>query len=141
MNKEIKYQLADFELSKLLRESGYNECDVFYYRDSFESDIKLIPEICFIGKLYDNHNHRINILHPEALCTAPMLSNVQYWLRSEFNIHMEIKKSSNPSMGFWVEIDKWGNEEIIENSAREWFDSYENALKDGIKESLKYINK
>lgn len=115
------------ETAKLLKEKGFNE----YCKDVI-SDKGLMMETIF----------RTSKDLPKSFYSCPMQSIAQKWLRETKNLHIEIYRSA---VGYGYAIVKADNGTWQEdddsrgpNDGGLW-DTYEEALETGIRESLKLI--
>lgn len=118
-----------YKVAKLLKEKGYNcPCKHYYRHDSkniFESN----------WFLYNNINYDI------VECTAPKLEDVSKWLREKHNLYVNVYIYN---FKWTVDINRnmdcnINSLEAISYGGCGYFDSYEEALSEGIKEALKLI--
>ena len=125
------------DVAKTLREKGFNEkCRGYFYNGVFCFS-------CF-------HNEYNKTTSTDSLVSAPSLAQAARWLREEHNIHVDVGLAEdflNDADGnvceeriFWAfdiyTIDSLHHFDVEDN--RE-YDSYEEALNEGIKEVLKII--
>ena len=122
---------VSFEVAKLLKEKGYKQSfDESHYE--YGDDGNSYWYSC-IGAydIVDNVTNRYE--RPRITYPCPTLWETQKWLRRERNIHIVIYHSSD-----------W-NHTICNISENEWlsegydFDTYEEALNEGIKEALNLL--
>jgi hypothetical protein len=120
-------ELVTLETAKLLKEKGFNE-----YCKYVISDKGLMMETIF----------RTSKDLPKSFYSCPMQSIAQKWLRETKNLHIEIYRSA---VGYGYAIVKADNGTWQEdddsrgpNDGGLW-DTYEEALETGIRESLKLI--
>ena len=117
--------LISFETARLAKEKGFNlECRK-YNR---------------IGNLYLPHAY-IDKKDLSFTFPAPTQSLLQKWLRDIHNIHISIDLSSDEELKtlipFSYEAMIYYNSEIV--VVRHFFDTYEEALEEALKQSLKLI--
>lgn len=120
-------ELITLETAKLLRKKGFNE----YCKNVI--DINNIPR----ETLY-----RINDDLPKQCFSQPTQSIVQKWLREVKNLHIEIYRNAcgygyiivKANNGTWMEDDDAKGP----NDGGNW-DTYEEALEEGLQEALKLI--
>jgi len=101
----------NYELSLALKEIGYNEQDIAYYRLSFKEEnapFKL-TELAYFRERYDNHNFRLEIHKSaghEAICTAPTYQQAfNFFIEKKVIIYPEyIDCNSKP-----IYVIKWHN--------------------------------
>lgn len=120
-------ELVTLETAKLLKEKGFNE----YCKNVIDID-NILSETLY----------RTNGNLPKKCFSLPTQSIAQRWLRETKNIHICVY---NCACGYGYEISKVDNGTHIASSAYkgtndggEW-DTYEEALETGIRESLKLI--
>lgn len=133
----MKEQLISFETAKLAKEKGYTSNDEWYYKEdgNLSNDLKIITR----------GNNTIS--------NAPTQSLLQKWLREErklfLSIILEVQytreicedsdgKEQNPHYvpeGWYIDL----HNESISLPARGLFKTYEEALEEGLKQSLKLI--
>lgn len=126
---------VSLEVAKLLKEKNYNiPCTSFYDSKNNKHEFKAILE---------NWNHRIwgdKVI--ECFTSIPTLFEVAKWLREKHNKHITV---GNSASGYWWELSKADNGTLIcdynykgSNDGGK-YNTYEEALNEGIKEALKYI--
>ena len=120
-------ELVTLETAKLLREKGFNE----YCKDIIKEDNNRIMQSVF----------RTNKNLPKLCYSRPTQSVAQKWLRETKNLHITIYNSAS---GYTYDISKADMGTVLycfpkgPNDAGNW-DTYEEALETGIRESLKLI--
>ncbi len=120
-------ELVTLETAKLLKEKGFNE----YCKNVIDID-NILRETLY----------RTNDNLPKQCFSLPTQSLAQKWLRETKNLHITIY---NSACGYGYEISKADNGTHIAsstykgtNDGGEW-DTYEEALDNGIQEALKLI--
>lgn len=120
-------ELVTLEAAKLLKEKGFNE----YCKNVID-----------INNILSETLYRTNGNLPKQCFSLPTQSIVQKWLRETKNLHIEIYRSA---VGYGYAIVKADNGTWQEdddsrgpNDGGLW-DTYEEALEAGIRESLKLI--
>ena len=118
---------VSFNVAKLLKEKGYNEpCKQFYckaYDDTWNCDNDCLRfRLVTYSELEDG-----DIL-------IPSLYDAQKWLREKHGIIVDI--DTDYYDGFLFTYQAWSFDKVSEKQS---FDTYEEALNEGIKEALKMI--
>jgi hypothetical protein len=117
----MKEQIITFETAKLAKEKKFDIFTKQEYMISSSGDFWLID--------YNQHPG-----HSEEFIKAPSQSLLQKWLREEHNIHIHICPTDT---GRWLrQLHTTKGEFIL---IEEYFDTYEEALEDGLIEALKLI--
>lgn len=137
----MELTLASYELSKILKQYGYNGKCFCYYRLSLieEAEPFIATEIAYFRQRYDNHNHRIHSQphQIEAICTAPSLEEVKQWFRVEHNLQIEPSFYDDPDtyeFDIWTKDTKWDLGSKCKN-----YETYDQALEAGIYKALEHI--
>ena len=126
----MKEELVSFETAKLLKEKGFDEvwCNHIYC-----IGYNTIPE--------DNEllecDWRNNVKGQFHLALAPTQSLAQKWLREKHSIHVELYR--NASGWGWILTTTNTGSTLLEINNDIFFDTYEEALEEGLKESLNLI--
>lgn len=136
MNKE---DYVSFEVAKLLKEKGFNEPYLYFYRNG--SLYTLSGDIIYCEN--DNVNNRI--IYPQ-----PTLYEAQKWLRNKYEIHINVNKyvvitqidaddKIRAKRDFWAFSIYYTTTFHHIHDCLGQYSSYEEALNEGIKETLKLI--
>lgn len=124
----ITEDYCSFELSKLLKEKGFDEKCPSYYRVQ-DSKIDLLWNH-FEGKLISNSE--LN----QYFVSAPTHQMAMKWLREVYKLHIDI----DPSEGDWspcvIELEDWSS---LADSEIEIQDTYEEAVEAALKYSLENL--
>lgn len=151
MNNE---DYCSYELSKALKAAGFDEpCNYGY-----SVKMRLEPELSFgepkmvHSKDPKNYNdNRKGIEKGLSFCSAVPLWRAQKWLREKKGIHVDVRPYSDYSTDADGNVcDRWdfwgfdlyaviGSETMIDDDGQ--YDSYEQALSEGIKSALELIKK
>lgn len=122
------------EVAKLLKEKGYNEPSKYYYRKDNGQFMKTDGYLC--------NCYNYNVVE----CTANPLAEAAKWLREKFCIHVNtfpIYDKAYEIVDYKVRITTY--DDLLEGKKGKllsppiWFEKYEQALNEGIKEALKLI--
>lgn len=121
-------ELVTLETAKLLRKKGFNE----YCKDIIREDNGRMMQSVF----------RTNKDLPKGAYSRPTQSIAAKWLREVKNLHIEIYRSAcgygyiivKANNGTWMEDDDAKGP----NDGGNW-DTYEEALEEGLQEALKLI--
>ena len=128
---------VNYKQAKCLKELGFDwECGHYWILDT--------P----IKKVHSNGYFNHNISH-EAL-SSPTLAQAQKWLREIKGIHLSIRAGERndifPGRFYWKETHLPNSQEKGEqwiewwiSGRHPWFDTYEDALSDGISKMLELI--
>ena len=118
---------CDYETCVALKELGITACGLRFYE-------KGCP-----NTLYQNHLQPLTIRSAEALdrVLAISLYYAQKWLREKKNIQIEIPTSFMDN-GVWKFSFRIQTPEFYDRAIGEW-DSFEEALLEGIKEAVKIL--
>lgn len=146
-------ELVTLETAKLLKKKGFNERTLFAYKNNGDlyqdpNRIELSYNSLPVPELCENFHTCANFIPCNKcqiaihLISAPNQSFAQKWLRETKNLHITIY---NSACGYGYEISKADNGTHIAsstykgtNDGGEW-DTYEEALDNGIQEALKLI--
>lgn len=126
---------VSLEVAKLLKEKGFDECCGAYYHCNWD---EMTEEECFevaLIHVFRNSNNRYRI-------GAPTLYEAQKWLRNNHGIAVNTyNRVSTKGISWSYEFNKIETcKSIIDrNSSFIGFDTYEEALNEGILEALKLI--
>ena len=128
----MEEQLISFETAKLAKEKKFNiPCENFYieYIDDDVADLFNYEEQRGSGyaELYINNQ--------EFKYSAPTQSLLQKWLRDVHNIHITVTSISQESWQYHIQKPK----DKLGDNYNEDYENYEEALEDGLQESLKLI--
>ena len=130
MNKE---DFVPLEVAKLLKEKGFNEYCGAYYHLNWDD---MTEEECF--EIASDHDFKNG--NNEYRVGAPTLYEAQKWLREEHNIHIRIDCwGENDWCYILYEFTKGSVHKVVNYSYQCYYNSYEDALKDGILEALTLI--
>lgn len=149
-------ELIEFESAKLAKEKGFNEMTFYYYNkegileepyneNGSSTDVDFRVDLT---DLLDYHNNEyFNKI------AAPYQSQLQKWLRNKYGIHINVcyKPNINKWDYDWIELNKISNakeyldykkdtNQLFMNRKEHRFDSYEEALEQGLLKGLKLIN-
>ena len=125
----MEEQIVSFEVAKLAKEKRFNwKVTSFYYP---EDRVGLVKEC-----KYTNYNADIEVVE---MISAPTQSLLQKWLREVHNIHINIThltfnqlyRVNNITSG-WDE----SNSGILKTHGFNKFETYEEALEEGLKQTL-----
>ena len=157
----MKEQLITFETAKLAKDKGFKiSCEYAYYyrKEHFIEDVRnhgddikveyIPPRLCKTKsineeKFYGRSNHEIFV------CEAPTQSLLQKWLREEHDIYINLQRmfecNVDPAKfeGFIIHIGckTFEMEYSINKELKNlYFNTYEQALEEGLKEGLNLIN-
>lgn len=145
---------CSYELSKALKECGFDEpCNYGY-----SVKVRLEPEVSFgepkmvHSKDPKNYNdNRKGIEKGLSFCSAVPLWQAQKWLREKCGIHVDACVFSDYSTDADGKVcDRWdfwgfdlyavvGGKKMVDDDGE--YDSYEQALSEGIKSALELIKK
>lgn len=131
----MREKIINFETAKLAKKKGLNKvwCNNMYcigFKD-FPDDEEIIE--C------DWRNH---VDHQYHLALAPTQSLLQKWLREKHNLHVSVEFEFTKKLSWRVNIcDTHKFEWLLPDflNAHE-FDTYEEALEEGLQEALKIID-
>lgn len=124
----MKDQLISFETAKLAKEKGFNPSVFYCYNENEEisdNDSHILINFNSFNTVKGSNTN---------MYSASTQSLLQGWLRGKHNIHVHICPSST---GRWLrQLHSTKGEFIL---IEEYFDTFEEALEDGLKESLNLI--
>jgi len=134
-------EIVSFETAKILKELGFDEYVLNVYKTNKLRTWHLLYKVTYLSKGY-YYKVKGNS-HPVGGCkvSAPYLSQVQEWLREkeiEVAISPDFYKHSEHT-GYVVDIDIFKDGKHYKELKQQHFKTYNEALKVGIKESLKYL--
>lgn len=121
---------VSYELAVKLKACGFDEpCEAFYL-----PPMKSRPEPFFSGRVKRSIKNETHAFH----LSAPSLYHAQKWLREKHHISVRVSYISYHKVWFadWLNLD---SEEFDDTDTT--FDSYEEALVDGISAALELIKK
>ena len=130
----MEEQLITFETAKLAKDKGFKEFSYACYKEDgiLENLNNIWHYGCEGGMELDEWFYDYNNYKHKKLISAPTQSLLQKWLREEYSIQVMVTSHNHA----WVAI--------VENAFTpyKWinnFNSYENALEQGLLEALKLI--
>jgi len=126
----IQEQYVSLKVAKLAKEKGFNESISTLYKNGIFKHHK--PR-------HSNNPFISNKGMTDNCCSAPTQSLLAKWLREKYEIHVEVV--------FWYYKDShyceytYNITKPLENLTNNvlWFDNYEEAMEEGLKEALKLI--
>ncbi|OUO23744.1 hypothetical protein [Bacteroides sp. An322] len=123
----IKESYVSFETAKMLKEAGFDVPCTSQYTDN--------------GFGWDNLS-RVNYNSCKSLFSRPTQALAARWLREVYKLHVFAKRT------YEYALDKFSWGYYIQSSNYEYcknfeigFDSYEQAIEDGLREAIKLIKK
>ncbi len=134
---------CSYELSLALKKAGFDEpCDHYWYKEFTNSDEMALRQ----ASADDFNNDDWDVPH----CSAPTLWQAQKWLRDKCGLHINVI----PCVDYAEDADGrrcdewyfWGYDieciatATIVTESNSQFDTYEQALQEGIKAALDLIN-
>ena len=139
-------QIVSFETAMLLREKGFNEPCSYYYEDD---ELYKLAYYHGDGTGFVRNNSPINdrLSCEEMQCTAPTQSLAQRWLREIHHITFNANPHrNNGEIIYIITIKDISNKKYIDfnvmmNASNKaiMFDTYEDAIEEGLKYCLKTI--
>ena len=139
-------EIVSFETAMLLKEKGFNEPCSFYYEDN---ELYKLAYYHGDGTGFARNNSPINdrLLCEEMQCTAPTQSLAQKWLREDRNITFNANPHSNDGKIIYVitikviSSNKYVDFNVMMDNSNKatMFDTYEDAIEEGLKYCLKTI--
>lgn len=122
---------CSYELSKALKAAGFDEpCDHYYCAFDNETDVRF-------WSIHPAQSHN-GFANPKdkVIAAAPTLWQVQKWLREKHHISIRVSYISYHKVWFadWLNLDSG---EFDDTDAT--FDTYEEALSEGIETALELI--
>ena len=129
---------CDYDTCVALKEIGYNEKSNWWFSKFFNEDSGQM-ELVHINDNPVHLNYDSWGIVPKDFVIRPSLYDAQKWLREEKGLHVEISIFAN---NYDVEIittngDKHGYHNVLIEKCG--FKSYEEALLEGIKETIKIL--
>ena len=136
---------CDYDTCVALKELGYDGyCAAYYHLFDDEDDARNSFEYAY-GFDFQNSNNIYRV-------GAPLLYQAQKWLRKEKEVYVSVTPEYNefgPVKGvkYRLEVAHWKDDEfgyetiewLDDNYTIDCFDSYEEALSEGIKEAVKLL--
>ena len=120
----IQGNYVSYEVSKLLQEKKYNSPTHEYYLND--------------GRLYHSEFLMTNQQRSDGNgYSAPCLYEAQRWLRDEHNLNIKVDYDESQLWGW--SIQRCNERDDYEDNCS-MFNTYEEALNDGIKNALRLIN-
>lgn len=122
---------CSYELSKALKACGFDEpCDHYWSKAYKNSDRMAIRQ----ASADDYNNDDWDVPH----CSAPHIYHAQKWLREKHHISIRVSYISYHKVWFadWLNLESGEFDDTYAT-----FDSYEDALADGISAALELIKK
>ena len=138
-------QIVSFETAMLLKEKGFNEPCCRFYEDGKLNEIRPYAEYETLFVSNDFPNKR---LYCDGMqCTAPTQSLAQRWLREAHHITFNANPhSNNGEIVYVVTIKVISNKKHVDfnvmmdtSNRATMFDTYEDAIEEGLKYCLKSI--
>ena len=139
-------KIVSFETAMLLKEKGFNEPCSHYYEDN---DLYKLGYYHGEGTGFVRNNSPIDgrFLCEKMQCTAPTQSLAQKWLRETRNITFNANPHSNDGKIIYVvTIKVISNKKHVDfnvmmdtSNRATMFDTYEDAIEEGLKYCLKTI--
>lgn len=137
----MEEQLISLETAKLAKEKGFNIPIYYHYSENPINDLILLAEPddpqSGQGWVLENYNKKGYIFNKWS---APTQSLLQKWLRDNYTIHIAIYPLVNK--GWCGDIREFNGSFYITNISNEFeaYNTYEQALEEGLQEALKLIN-
>lgn len=133
----MKDEIISFETAKLAMEKGFDEyCNIAYDKDGKEyrptywecsSEINEIKIKCEDLKFHD------------LIALAPTQSLLQRWFREKHKLFVYTFDTTDGGY-YWGVSESFSGETTIDSTEEEYFfDTYEEALEEGLEEALKLI--
>ena len=139
-------EIVSFETAMLLKEKGFNEPCSYYYENN---DLYKLGYYHGEGTGFVRNNSPIDgrFLCEKMQCTAPTQSLAQKWLRETRNITFNANPHSNDGKIIYVvtikviSSNKYIDFNVMMDTSNKatMFDTYEDAIEDGLKYCLKSI--
>lgn len=123
----VKEGFVTYEQAKLLNKLGFNNWDVYIYAH---------------GKITISFIFSYDYTQREEHYPAPTLSEAQAWLRNEKKLFVLVDMlpvTSGKSKFFWYVNDEKGWVIKDEHSSQAIYDTYEEALTEGITDCIKIL--
>lgn len=145
----MREDVCSYELSFALKKAGFDEpCDHYYAYDE-KSKIKHLLISASPSEWDWNYSELPEFVHPE--CSAPHIYHAQKWLRNKYGLHVTVcpcmDSASDADGQVCDEWQFWFFDVMQVSTARFLvdgegrFDSYEQALSEGIKSALELTKK
>ena len=139
-------EIVSFETAMLLKDKGFNEPCSYYYEDD---ELYKLAYYHGDGTGFVCNNSSISdrLLCEEMQCTAPTQSLAQIWLREIHNVTFNANPhSNNGEIVYIITIKNISNKKCIDfnvmmdaRNKATMFDTYEDAIEEGLKYCLKSI--
>ena len=133
----MKNELVTFETAKLADKAGF-DWEVYAAYNKNNEELEDLSDIyhyaCEGGMELDEWFGNYNSKSWKSLISAPTQSLLQRWLREVHNIHVEVICNNIVTKLYTCEITAMHFEKITKT-----FKSFEEALEEGLKQSLKRI--
>jgi len=126
----MEEQLITFETAKLAKEKSFNEECLKYFTKSLK--VKYY-EFMLTNEDIEDFGHRNSSM--DIICSAPTQSFLQKWLREKHDIHIAI----HPKNLMNNTVKYYSHKGFIKKDWDNLFDTYEEALEQGLLEALKSI--
>lgn len=127
----IQEAYCSYEVSKLLKERGFDEyCRYFY-------DCETPTNSYLSNKGYGEYIHNSKVYDGRNLAACPTHQMAMAWLREVYNIFIIIEPYSNTSCYFSL----WEGDNYYENPLRKSFPSYEETVEEALKYCLEHLIK
>ena len=138
-------EIVSFETAMLLRDKGFNEPCCRFYEDGKLNEIRPYAEYKTLFVSNDFPNKKLYC--DEMQCTAPTQSLAQRWLREIHHITFNANPhSNNGEIVYVVTIKVISNKKHVDfnvmmdtSNKATMFDTYEDAIEEGLKYCLKTI--
>lgn len=141
----MKDQLADFEISKKLKELGFKEQCLFMYNGGFDGkkfdlDIIDLENVDFNKPLEDDDTYTNWATHQ---ISAPYYQQIKKWLWEKYKIVIQVGNVSSHVEGY----NEYEFETTIEDGdgqSIDYIDSFDSPITaeiDGIKKTVEYLHK
>ena len=128
---------CDYDTCVALKELGYNRGAYAYYFPNHKEDLIFNTHQmrgCSINEMLKGYNTYPKNVMGHELIDAPTMWEAQKWLREEKDIHIEIPIWLTDD-GVWKYNFRLQTREFYDRAIGEW-DTFEEALSEGIKEAL-----
>jgi len=128
-------QLISFEAAKLAKEKGFDLKLNNFYCDNYSGLCSESEEFLYIELMRNGIYDCNNEFEEGQRYSAPTQSLLQKWLREKYKIHVQILPYNQK---YLLSLLKYGQNGSNPNFDNE-FNSYEEALEEGLFEALKLI--
>lgn len=125
----IEESYVSFDTAKLLKEAGFDvPCISQYMQNGF--------------KWNGGSLNKVNFNEYETVFSCPTQALAARWLREVLGIHVYADMAYSKSMeGKWVYLIRFTDKTENPYKCVGWFNSYEEALEEGLREAIKLIKK